>query len=132
VASVDSEAVRHFHLRQAALYTQLPDSLAESYSDAGHGYIVCCSLQFTYRLEPTPMKHLHHLRDKTISDLYVALDDESIATVQLSFTDGTEYAIVVKQLPLKIETVPWKGDKAGRRREIVLPAKKGSRRSPNA
>jgi hypothetical protein len=72
------------------------------------------------------MKHLHHLRDKTISDLYVALDDESIATVQLSFTDGTEYAIVVKQRPLKIETVPWKGDKAGRRREIVLPAKKRS------
>jgi hypothetical protein len=79
------------------------------------------------------MKHLHHLRNKTISDLYVALDDQSIATVQLSFTDGTEYAIVVKQVPLKIEGVLWlKGKDMGRRKEIVLPAKKGSRRSLNA
>ena len=39
------------------------------------------------------MKHFRHLRNKTISDLSVALDDESIASVQLSFTDGTAYAI---------------------------------------
>jgi hypothetical protein len=79
------------------------------------------------------MKHLHHLRNKTISDLSVALDDESIASVELSFTDGTAYAIVVKQVPLKIEGVPLlKGKDMGRLREIVLSAKKSSRRSPNA
>jgi hypothetical protein len=68
------------------------------------------------------MKHLYHLRDKTISDLYVALDDDSFATVHLSFTDGTEYSIVIKQTPLKIEAVSWRGDNSPRRKVLSLAA----------
>jgi len=66
------------------------------------------------------MKHLHHLQNKTISDLSVALDDVSIASVELSFTDGTGYAIVFKQAPLQIEGVSWKGKEDENPRRKVL------------
>ena len=72
------------------------------------------------------MKHIHHLRNKTISNLSVALDDESIASVQLSFTDGTAYSIVVKQAPLQIEAVSWKDkeDESPLRKMIAIPKAK--------
>ncbi len=74
------------------------------------------------------MKHFHHLRNKTISNLSVALDDESIASVELSFTDGTAYAIVVKQAPLQIEAVSWKGKEDDRPQRKVLSIPKAKRK----
>jgi hypothetical protein len=71
------------------------------------------------------MKRFRHLRNKTIFS--VALDDESIASVQLSFTDGTAYAIVVKQAPLQIEAVSWKGKEDDRTRPKALSIPKAKR-----